>query len=255
MAEQIWIVIPARYGSRRFPGKPLAQLRGRPMIAWVLEACRRVPGIAEVVVATDDQRIADAVGRFGGRVEMTSADHRSGTERVAEIARRNPGIEWFINVQGDEPGIEPELVAAVAGRLMREHDAEVIVTAAAPLNSHSEFNSPHVVKVVADLAGRALYFSRAPIPFADLPEGLPTGVRKHLGIYAYSGLFLRGIDQQLPGRLAAIEDLEQLNWLENGYSLAIVDWPAAWPGIDTPAELETFAAQWPGPAEGTNVDR
>ncbi len=242
-----WIVIPARYGSRRFPGKPLARLRGRPMLAWVWEACRRVPGIAAVVVATDDARIAAAVRDFGGRVEMTAVDHRSGTGRVAEVAGRHPEVDWFINVQGDEPGIDPGLIAAVVARLVRENDSRLVVSAAAPVTSEADFRSPHIVKVVAGRAGRALYFSRAPIPSAGVPGGLPDGARKHLGIYGYSGDFLRKISLMPPGRLARVEDLEQLQWLEAGYPIALVDWPSAWAGIDTPEELEAFAAVWPGP--------
>ncbi|NPA24954.1 MAG: 3-deoxy-manno-octulosonate cytidylyltransferase [Deltaproteobacteria bacterium] len=246
MNEPVWIVIPARYSSSRFPGKPLADLRGRPMILWVLEACLSVGGAQEVVVATDDERIAAVVRQAGGRVEMTASCHQSGTERVAEIARRYPEIKWFVNVQGDEPGIDPELVARLIRSLVKAGNPRLVVSAAAPLAGEEEYLSPHVVKVVTSIAGRALYFSRSPIPFyreGTIPERLGS---KHLGIYGYSGDFLRQLGTLAPGRLAMAENLEQLNWLENGYAIHILECTAAWPGIDTPEELAAFAAAWPG---------
>ncbi len=246
MVEPVWIVIPARYASSRFPGKPLADLCGRPMILWVMEACLAVRGAQAVVVATDDERIATVVRRAGGRVEMTASTHQSGTERVAEIARRHPEIKWFVNVQGDEPGIDPELVERLIRSLVAAGNPRLVVSAAAPLAGEEEYLSPHVVKVVTSVAGRALYFSRSPIPFyreGAIPEkpGL-----KHLGIYGYSGDFLRRLEIRKPGILAQAENLEQLNWLENGYAIRILECAAAWPGIDTPGELAAFAAAWPG---------
>ncbi|MCD6292534.1 MAG: 3-deoxy-manno-octulosonate cytidylyltransferase [Deltaproteobacteria bacterium] len=248
-----WVVIPARYQARRFPGKPLALLHGRPMIAWVLEACRRARQAQEVVVATDDQRIAEVVREVGGRVEMTAAHHCSGTERLAEMACRFPEVRWFINVQGDEPGIDPQLIDRVINLLVERDNPDLIVSAAAPLPDVGDYLSPHVVKVVTDLKGRALYFSRSPIPcYQDdslsarvFSEG-SSGVLQHLGIYGYSGAFLRNLKNQQPGILASVENLEQLNWLENGYSIEILQCTSQWSGIDTPKELERFAAKWPG---------
>lgn len=252
MNDKIWIVIPARFKARRFPGKPLARLHDRPMIAWVLKACQAVRSQCEVVVATDDERIAEVVESYGGRVEMTAEHHQSGTERLAEVALRNPQVEWFVNVQGDEPGIEPELIEEVITRLKEKADTELVVSAATALSNLDDYRSPHVVKVVTDLHGLALYFSRAPIPFFQEDKlagiacsGSGSPVRQHLGIYGYSGAFLRGLSSLQPGVLAAAENLEQLNWLENGFRIEIVACSSPWFGIDTPEELERFAAQWP----------
>ena len=257
MSSEPWIVIPARYQARRFPGKPLALLHGRPMVAWVFEACRAVRQAREVVVATDDQRIAEVVHGCGGRVEMTAGHHQSGTERLAEIASRYPEVKWFVNVQGDEPGIEPRLIDRVITLLKERDDPDLIVSAATPLSSLDDYRSPHVVKVVVDLKGKALYFSRSPIPFYQVEdhrtrafqEGC-SGALQHLGIYGYSGSFLRNLSRQQPGALAAAENLEQLSWLENGYPIEVLECNSPWSGIDTPEELERFAAKWPGTIVG-----
>lgn len=248
-----WIVIPARYQAQRFPGKPLALLHGRPMIAWVFEACRSAKLAREVVVATDDVRIAEVVHGFGGRVEMTAVHHKSGTERLAEIAERYPEVKWFVNVQGDEPGIDSRLIDQVISLLAERDNPDLVVSAASPLSGSTDYRSPHIVKVVVDFKGKALYFSRSPIPFFQdeslgvraLQEGC-SGVRQHLGIYGYSGSFLRNLSHLQPGVLAASENLEQLNWLENGYPVEILECTSPWSGIDTPEELERFASKWPG---------
>ncbi|MCD6533511.1 MAG: 3-deoxy-manno-octulosonate cytidylyltransferase [Deltaproteobacteria bacterium] len=257
MSSESWIVIPARYQARRFPGKPLARLHGRPMVAWVLEACRASAYAQEVVVATDDQRIAEVVQDLGGRVEMTAAHHKSGTERLAEIALRNPEVKWFVNVQGDEPGIDPQLIDRVINLLVERDNPDLIVSAAASLRNYDDYLSPHVVKVVVGLTGKALYFSRSPIPcYQDLEAGVRAlqeghfGFLQHLGIYGYSGSFLRNLNCQKPGVLAAVETLEQLNWLENGYPIEILQCDSPWSGIDTPEELERFASKWTGPKCG-----
>jgi len=150
MSSKTWIVIPARFKSTRFPGKPLARLHDRPMIAWVLKACQAVSRSCEVVVATDDERIAAVVEEYGGRVEMTAETHRSGSERLAEVARRNLQVEWFVNVQGDEPGIEPELIEKVIDRLQQRAALDLVVSAAVPLTGAAAYHSPDVVKVVTD---------------------------------------------------------------------------------------------------------
>jgi len=250
---KVWIVVPARFKSQRFPGKPLADLHGQPMINWVVKACRTVNLPCEVVVATDDQRIADVVAAAGCRVEMTSEQHRSGTERVVEVARRNPDVEWFVNVQGDEPGIEPELIEQVIRRLQDRADPDLVVSAATVIKSVVDLQSPHVVKVVTDLKGRALYFSRAAIPFLHAENSIADEFNKskllrlqHLGIYGYSGRFLRRLSSLPAGVLAAAENLEQLNWLENGFAIEIIKCDSPWSGIDTPEELEQFAARWAG---------
>jgi len=256
MSGSVWIVVPARYGARRFPGKPLADLRGRPMIAWVLAACHRARRADRVVVATDDRRIAAVVEAFGGRVEITSPLHASGTERLAEVAHRHPEVAWFVNVQGDEPGIDPGLIDRLIGQLTGVADPALVVSAAAPITDYGSYRSPHVVKVVFDHEKRALYFSRAPIPCfrdrsaAEAEPGLPVGAFQHLGIYGYSGEFLRDLDGLVPGRLADSEKLEQLNWLENGCTIRIIECREAWPGIDTPEELVAFAAAWSAAGSG-----
>ena len=253
MKNESWIVIPARYQAQRFPGKPLALLHGRPMIVWVLKACQKVKQVSEVVVATDDKRIAEVVRECGGRVEMTASHHKSGTERLSEIALRHPEVKWFVNVQGDEPGIDPRLIERVLFRLVESDNSDLLVSAASSLRDSDDYRSPHVVKVVVDLKGKALYFSRSPIPFFQNRKVVPgslgedhSGVLQHLGIYGYSGNFLRNVKHQQFGVLAAAENLEQLNWLENGYSIEILECKSPWSGIDTPQELERFAAKWSG---------
>jgi len=255
--SESWIVIPARYQARRFPGKPLALLHGRPMIAWVLEACLAARQAREVVVATDDQRIVDVVHACGGHVEMTADYHKSGTERLAEIAGRYPEVKWFVNVQGDEPGIDPRLIDRVITLLAERDNPDLIVSAATSLRNPDDYRSPHVVKVVVDLKSKALYFSRSPIPFYQdeslgiqaLKDGY-SGVWQHLGIYGYSGSFLRNLSGQQSGVLAAAENLEQLNWVENGYPIEILECNSPWSGIDTPEELERFSSKWSGTIGG-----
>ncbi len=241
------IVIPARYASTRFPGKPLARLGGKPLIVRVLERCRRAAKADVVLVATDDQRIMAAVRDAGGRAEMTAAGHRSGTERVAEIAGRHPEAAWFINVQGDEPEIDPDLVDRLITELRRRDDPTAIVTARCPLDCEADFQSPNVVKVVTDLAGRALYFSRSPIPWpgAGGENASPGGRRwQHLGIYGYHRSFLEKLAGLEAGRLEAAEQLEQLRWLENGYRIQVLETEKPSLGIDTPEELSRLEARW-----------
>ena len=254
MSNKVWIVVPARFKSQRFPGKPLADLHGQPMINWVVKACRAVNLPCEVAVATDDQRIADVVKGAGCRVEMTTEHHQSGTERLVEVALRNLQVEWFVNVQGDEPGIEPELIEQVIKRLQDRADPELVVSAATAIKSTADFQSPHIVKVVTDLKGRALYFSRAAIPFFQAGKnieaefsGSKLPLFQHLGIYGYSGRFLRRLSSLPAGVLAAAENLEQLNWIENGFSIEIIVCDSPWSGIDTPEELKQFAARWKAP--------
>jgi len=239
-------VIPARYASTRLPGKPLADIGGKPMVVRVVEAALKC-GACEVWVATDDQRVADAVVAHGHRVAMTRADHVSGTDRIAEVAE---AFGWLdddivVNVQGDEPLLDPALVAGVAQALAADPQA-AMATAAHAIVDAGEFMNPNVVKVVTDLAGRALYFSRAPIPWprdafasdrATLPAGL--GARRHIGLYAYRVSFLRRYGQLAPAPLEQFESLEQLRALWHGFHIRVIDClhaPAA--GVDTPEDLE-----------------
>ena len=245
------IVIPARYASSRFPGKVLADLGGRPMVAHVAERAR-ASGARSVLVATDDQRIASAARAHGVECVMTRADHASGTERIAEVAATQGWSDATIvvNVQGDEPLIEPALIAQVAAALAR--DAEVSVsTACHPIRDADSVANPDVVKVALDARGRALYFSRAPIPFArDAYAGLFDGARpappvglpfyRHIGIYAYRAGFLRAYAALAESPLERFEALEQLRVLWHGHRIAVaVSTRVAPPGVDTPADLET----------------
>ena len=240
------IVIPARYASTRLPGKPLADIAGQPMIVRVAAAARRAQADC-VWVATDDQRIAEAVRRHGFDAVMTSANHASGTDRIAEVADQ---LKWddadiVVNVQGDEPLLDPALINAVAVALRGDPDA-AMATAAHPLTAAADFFSPNVVKVVCDVRGRALYFSRAPIPwdrdhFADTRDSLPAGLpaQRHIGLYAYRVSFLRRFGQLAASPLEGCESLEQLRALWHGYPIQVVsvEHPPA-PGVDTPEDLE-----------------
>lgn len=239
------IVIPARYASTRLPGKPLADIAGKPMIVRVVERLAAV-GADEVWVATDHEGVADVVRAAGGRVVMTRDDHPTGTDRLAEVvsARGWPDDTIVVNVQGDEPLIEPALVRTVADALAADTEA-VIATAAHPVESIDEVFNPNVVKVVTDANDRALYFSRAPIPwardaFADdrnrLPAGLP--VMRHIGLYAYRAGFLRRFTRLPTCALEQWEALEQLRALWHGdriHVVTVAEAPAA--GVDTASDL------------------
>jgi 3-deoxy-manno-octulosonate cytidylyltransferase (CMP-KDO synthetase) len=222
------VVIPARYASTRLPGKALADLYGQPMVVRVLHQVQRVAGISGAVVATDDSRIADAVSQAGGQAVMTRTDHTSGTDRIAEALHT---LEWsgevVVNVQGDEPLIEPATIEALITAM---DDPEVqVATVAAPLTEDP--TDPAVVKVVVDRRGRALYFSRAPIPY-----GGP--YLQHIGIYAYRASALARFVTSPPAPLEQTERLEQLRFLAMGCPIAVVQVEAASPSVDTPADLE-----------------
>ena len=240
------IVIPARYASTRLPGKPLADIAGLPMIVRVAAAAQRAQSDG-VWVAADDERKIPAVRNLGFAGVITGEDHASGTDRIAEVAER---LQWddadiVVNVQGDEPLLEPSLIEAVASALQGAPDA-AIATAAHRLTTAEDFFNPNVVKVVCDSRGRALYFSRAPIPwdrdhFADrryvLPADLPA--RRHIGLYAYRVSFLRRFGQLAPSSLERCESLEQLRALWHGYPIQVVSVDhAPAPGVDTPEDLE-----------------
>ena len=238
---KVLVVIPARYGSTRFPGKPLALLKGKPMIQHVYEQAAKATRVDEVVVATDDQRIVEAVGRFGGRAIMTNAAARSGTERVAEVARaRRTAI--VINVQGDEPLIQPGMIDQLA-EYLQLHGAVPMVSLMTTLRRSEEVDNPNVVKVVVDCAGFALYFSRAPIPFARSPQ--PANAHscfKHLGIYGYQRYFLLQFPHLEPTPLEQLEQLEQLRALEHGYRLKLLETTHDTIGVDTPEDLKKVEA-------------
>ncbi len=235
-------VIPARYASTRFPGKPLALLAGRPLVEHAWRAARACPSLAQVVVATDDRRILEAVRLFGGEAVMTSPDHPSGSDRLAEAAR-SLAADVLVNLQGDEPLMQASVVEAVLA-LMGGADAPEIATAATPLETEEEYHDPNTVKVVRDGAGRALYFSRAPVP-----HGWKAGAKgcapalRHIGIYAYTPASLARFTSLPPGRLETQERLEQLRALENGLSIGVALVPAyRGLGVDTPADLDRAEA-------------
>ena len=230
-------LIPARFASTRFPGKPLADLAGKPMVVRVCERARE-SGAAPVCVATDDKRIADAVRAHGFEARMTRADHASGTDRIAEAAAQLGLAEnaIVVNVQGDEPLIAPQLIAGVAAALAARPEASV-ATACHPIHDPAEFANPNVVKVVRAASGDALYFSRAGIPFPR--DGGTPAAERHIGIYAYRVAFLRRYAGLTPAPLETTEQLEQLRVLWHGHRIAVVQAEGAMaPGVDTPADLE-----------------
>ena len=268
------VVIPARYGSTRFPGKPLASLHGKPMIQHVYEQAAKAIRAEEVIVATDDPRILETVERFGGRAALTSASARSGTDRVAEVARARRSLV-VINVQGDEPLIQPDMIDQLAEYLER-HAAVPMASLMTKLTRSEDVANPNVVKVVVDRDGFALYFSRAPIPFVRQTleagsrklrpetrrwklevrswkqEAFPTSnfqpptsnlqppasFFKHLGIYGYQRHFLLQFPHLEPTPLEQLEQLEQLRALEHGYRLKLLETPHDTVGIDTPEDLK-----------------
>ena len=239
-------IIPARYASSRFPGKPLADAGGKSMIRRVYERTAATPAIDRTVVATDDERILAHVRAFGGEAVMTRADHPSGTDRIAEAALGFPEATIIVNVQGDEPFIDPRQIAAVVAPFA---DPEVqITTLAHPITEERSLLSPNVVKVVRDARGRALYFSRHAVPYLrDVPVGQWIDRKRHLqhlGLYAYRATVLPALTQLPPGDLEQLESLEQLRWLAAGYVIhvGLTDLPAY--GIDTPDDLARAQVRW-----------
>ncbi|ANA40161.1 MULTISPECIES: 3-deoxy-manno-octulosonate cytidylyltransferase [Geobacter] len=241
----ITAIIPARFASTRFPGKALADIAGKPMVQHVYERTARARLVSEVVVATDDDRIAQAVRGFGGRVEMTSRDHETGTDRLAEVASRI-GAEIIVNVQGDEPLIEPAMIDEAIAPLA-ENPAVRMGTLKSRIRTLHDFLSPNVVKVVTDLEGYALYFSRSPLPFFrdkwnDLKdESFASGrllCYKHVGLYVYRRDFLLEFAKMPPTVLELAEKLEQLRALENGCRIRVVETAHESIGVDTPNDLE-----------------
>lgn len=231
---QILAVIPARYASQRFPGKPLARIGDRPMVQWVYEAAKRCPAFDTVVVATDNEAIAECVRGFGGAVEMTRSDHATGTDRVAEVAQRYGEMQVIANVQGDQPFVTPDMLTQLVAPYVAGTMPDM-TTLACPLDPQSGYGDPNVVKVVCDQHGRALYFSRAPIPYYRHTG--PAPVFHHLGLYAFRQDFL-GRYAQLPSTpLEHCEGLEQLRVLEHGYTIIVSQTPTAVLEINTPEEL------------------
>lgn len=240
-------VIPARYGSTRFPGKPLASKTGKYLIQHVYERVKQARLVRRCLVATDDERIAVAVRGFGGQAVMTRPDHPSGTDRVAEVVRGLSGSDddIILNVQGDEPEIEPAYLDRLVQRLAAEPPDCPMATLACPFPAGADPSDPDCVKVVLNSAGRALYFSRALIPYArDVGAlGRSGACLLHLGVYAYRRPFLLTLAGWKPGVLEQIEKLEQLRVLERGTPLAVEIVEKACIGIDTPLDYERFVAR------------
>ncbi|WP_303672939.1 3-deoxy-manno-octulosonate cytidylyltransferase [Vampirovibrio chlorellavorus] len=233
---KVLAVIPARYASTRFPGKPLVDIQGKPMIRHVWERVRGVPAIQRIIVATDDERIAQTARTFGAEVAMTSPAHPSGTDRLWEVAQTLPAFEWVLNVQGDEPFINPAHLQAALEGIQRFAGADII-TLVTPIHTVEDWREPNLVKAVLTAEGRALYFSRAPVPYhRDAPD-LPQGVYRHIGLYLYRRTALERFTQLPPSPLEQMEKLEQLRALEAGMTIYAAVVSEAPVGVDTPADL------------------
>jgi len=239
-----YVVIPARYASSRLPGKPLLDIAGKPMVVWVAERAKQ-SGAQQVVVATDDARILEAVQQYGHHAVMTKVDHASGTDRIAEVAQHEGWADdaIIVNVQGDEPLIEGSLIVEVAEKLANSKDA-AMATACHAINAKEDFLNPNIVKVVLDTNGHALYFSRAPIPYprdsfanSELIANIPA--YRHIGIYAYRAKFLKEYANLQPAAIEQFECLEQLRVLYHGHKIAVaISGNAPATGVDTQADLE-----------------
>ena len=228
-------VIPARYSSTRLPGKPLADICGKPMICRVWERASRAASVAEVIVATDDERILRAVEENHGRAMMTRADHKTGTDRLAEVAEKFPDAEVVVNVQGDEPLIEPSLIDELVAAFAEDKDLQM-ATVATELTNTAEMNNPNNVKVVLGKNNDALYFSRSLIPYIRNTGKAP--VFKHIGIYAYRRQFLIDYAKMMPTPLEQAESLEQLRALENGFKIRVIKSSCQFIGVDTEEDLQ-----------------
>lgn len=254
MSERIVAIIPARYSSSRLPGKPLLDLAGRPMILHVVAQAKRVPAISRVIVATDDERVLRVVQAAGEEAVLTSPDHPSGTDRLAEVAAQLDA-DIIVNVQGDEPLIEPATIAAALEPLLKD-ETLVMSTTSEPIESAADLLNPAVVKVVTDPDGFALYFSRAPLPFPRaevLAHGSLTAAlaakpellhlfAKHTGLYVYRREFLLQYAKLPPTPLEQTEALEQLRVLENGWRIRVVKVAHRSIGVDTPEDAERVRA-------------
>ncbi|MBI4903741.1 MAG: 3-deoxy-manno-octulosonate cytidylyltransferase [Acidobacteria bacterium] len=231
--QRILGVIPARFASSRFPGKALATLAGKTILQHVYERSAQARYLTDVVIATDDDRIYQTARQFRATVRMTRADHLSGTDRVAEVASADTA-SIIVNIQGDEPLIDPAAIDAATLALLDDFDAPM-ATLRKKIEDRSEINNPNVVKVVTDRSGNAIYFSRSPIPY---DRGQNAGYYKHIGLYVYRRDFLLSYSQLPVGPLEDAERLEQLRALENGYRIRVMDTEYESLGVDTPEDLE-----------------
>jgi 3-deoxy-manno-octulosonate cytidylyltransferase (CMP-KDO synthetase) len=227
-------IIPARWASTRFPGKPLFPIAGKPLLQHVWERCRSARSLDAVVIATDDMRIATAAFEWGAQIALTARHHQSGTDRIAEVARLDTKVDCVINIQGDEPLIDPRLIDRLVAKLRSDREIG-IVTAAHPFAMAADISSPHQVKVVVDLKGRALYFSRSPIPYLRA-QGRSFKTLRHQGIYGFRRDTLLQFVRWKPSPLERAESLEQLRALENGVTVHVLVTKQGSPGVDTPKE-------------------
>jgi 3-deoxy-manno-octulosonate cytidylyltransferase (CMP-KDO synthetase) len=233
---EVVIVIPARFGSTRLPGKPLVSLAGKPMIQRVYERAKMATQAHRVIVATDDERIVKAVESFGGTARMTRTDHRTGTERVAEVAAHEQG-DVFVNVQGDEPLLDPTAVDTAVNALLNE-PAAAISTVATLIKTPADIMDPNVVKTVLDFENNGLYFSRAPIPWVrDNASKMQVRHLKHLGLYVFQRDALLEYPTLPQGELERIEQLEQLRWLENGWKIRVAEVEHDAVSVDVPDDV------------------
>lgn len=230
---KVLCVIPARFASTRLPGKPLKDIAGKPMVVRVYERTSKAARVDEVLVATDDERIKAAVEAAGGRAMLTRADHPTGTDRLAEVAEAYPEVDVIVNVQGDEPLIEPSLIDELAEQFESAPELQM-ATVKTRIEDEEEQKNPNNVKVVCDQQGYALYFSRSLLPYPR-KEGCP--VFKHIGIYAYRRDFLMKYAKMVPTPLEKAESLEQLRALENGYRIKVVETQSHFVGVDTAEDL------------------
>ncbi|MBR1425302.1 3-deoxy-manno-octulosonate cytidylyltransferase [bacterium] len=231
------IIIPARYGSSRLEGKPLIEVGGKPIIQWVYEKAKASKYADSIIVATDDQRIYDCVKFFGGEVEMTSTEHKCGSDRIREVVDRHPEFDFIVNLQGDEPLIKPESIDEVIANVKFDNDAD-LSTLVRPLNSDEEIDNPNQVKCVLGMNGYALYFSRSRIPYERNKDVVT--FFGHIGIYGYKRDALIRMTELEQTPLEKTESLEQLRALENGMRIkvSVVDFVPV--GIDTPEDVEKF---------------
>ena len=230
-------IIPARWSSTRFPGKPLHLIAGKPLLQRVLERCRHAKNLDALIIATDDMRIAEAAFDWGAEIALTSPRHQSGTDRVAEVVCNAKQFAFVINIQGDEPLIDPYLIDRLVEKLRSDRKIDV-VTAAHPFENPAEASSPHQVKVVVDATGRALYFSRAAIPFPRNPSKIK--YLRHQGIYGFRRDALLQFVKWKRGPLERAESLEQLRALENGVIVHVLLTRHGTPGVDTPTDAEAL---------------
>ena len=230
---KVLCVIPARYASTRLPGKPLKDIAGKPMVCRVYERAAKAKNVAKTIVATDDERILAAVQKNGGEAMMTRKDHATGTDRLAEVAASFPDVDLIVNVQGDEPLIEPSLIDALIAAFADDSELNM-ATVKTQITDEAEANNPNNVKVVTDKNGYALYFSRSLMPY---PRHTGCPVYKHIGIYAYKRDFLLKYAKMEPTPLETAESLEQRRALENGYRIKVVETKAKFVGVDTLDDL------------------